>query len=285
MRNDYMLRSFFTVVLIALTNVVIAQIPNASFEHWTGGAPDGWYTTNGNITYVTPTADAHDSATAALSQSQELFSGFNIVSPLRTGDANRYYFPCNCQPQALHFWYKTNLQPQESFLATVGGMQGGTQSVGGVANIATSTNVYTEGVADLLYSQLGNMDSMAITFVIVTTNPSGSPDITSSFTVDDLSWGPLSTGVEPITRAAATLEFIGMSDNVAHIVYTLSRRSEVQLNVYDVTGKLVRSVLDLSRAPGRYKAVEDFSALTNGVYFCRLIVDGESFSKAFVVEK
>ena len=48
---------FVISLLIALFagHTLIAQIPNPSFESWTGGNPDGWHTYNGDFGIITIT--------------------------------------------------------------------------------------------------------------------------------------------------------------------------------------------------------------------------------------
>lgn len=45
---------------------LIAQIPNAGFENWTGGEPDNWFTNNlaGVLTLATQSNDARSGSSA-----------------------------------------------------------------------------------------------------------------------------------------------------------------------------------------------------------------------------
>lgn len=58
---------------------------------------------------------------------------------------------------------------------------------------------------------------------------------------------------------------------IAYITYTTTDASErVQLDVYDLYGKLVRNVCNATQASGEHTHVLDASALSNGLYYIRL---------------
>jgi hypothetical protein len=61
------------------------------------------------------------------------------------------------------------------------------------------------------------------------------------------------------------------------IHYSLPRVSPVTITVYNIVGERVATLVDGVREPGRHTVVFDASALSGGVYICRLLV-GDSFS-------
>jgi len=69
------------------------------------------------------------------------------------------------------------------------------------------------------------------------------------------------------------------SSNV-NIQYTVPVGSKISLKVYDVSGRLVRTVLNMKQAPGVYNTRWDGKnsygrSVTSGVYFARLTVNGD----------
>jgi hypothetical protein len=56
----------------------------------------------------------------------------------------------------------------------------------------------------------------------------------------------------------------------ATIAYALPAGGKVTLNVYDISGRLVRNLVDGYRAGGRHEAIFDASGLASGVYIYRL---------------
>ena len=54
------------------------------------------------------------------------------------------------------------------------------------------------------------------------------------------------------------------------ILFTLASRTQVNLSVYDLTGRLVETLVDEARAAGEHRVVFAASDLASGLYFCRL---------------
>jgi hypothetical protein len=73
------------------------------------------------------------------------------------------------------------------------------------------------------------------------------------------------------------------------IIYYLAdlgyQPAEVKLYIYNISGQLVRKLVDRREYPGGYNAVwdglgEGGEALSSGIYFARLIVSGIELQKA-----
>ncbi|MDX1420297.1 MAG: DUF4331 family protein [Rubricoccaceae bacterium] len=62
----------------------------------------------------------------------------------------------------------------------------------------------------------------------------------------------------------------------ASIGYHVARDAHVRLDVYDVRGRLVQTLVDEAREPGTHQAPWDASRLASGTYLYRLQVDGET---------
>jgi hypothetical protein len=74
------------------------------------------------------------------------------------------------------------------------------------------------------------------------------------------------------------------------ISYTIPRRGHVSLAVYDVTGRLVRKIVNCSQEPGRYTAEWDGKDgsgrnAASGVYFCRLANGGRTDTMRMILLK
>ena len=57
----------------------------------------------------------------------------------------------------------------------------------------------------------------------------------------------------------------------------------MSLGIYDVGGRLVRSLSEGDVAPGTYEAKLPSGALPAGVYFCTLAAGGQRFSRKVVL--
>ena len=67
----------------------------------------------------------------------------------------------------------------------------------------------------------------------------------------------------------------------AQIEYSLKAPGQVDLSVYDLTGRLVRKVVDASQSAGVFKATWDGRdlggrAVSSGVYFLKLTSPGKA---------
>ncbi|MEO0078850.1 MAG: FlgD immunoglobulin-like domain containing protein [candidate division WOR-3 bacterium] len=106
-------------------------------------------------------------------------------------------------------------------------------------------------------------------------------------------WFDPNTGVEEGRVASVPYALYRVSNpvrNSAGISYYLGRRSEVSLGVYDVTGKLIKTLENGTFEPGVRnltwnRTSDSGSRVASGTYFYRLTVDGKSVSaKAVVLE-
>ncbi len=101
------------------------------------------------------------------------------------------------------------------------------------------------------------------------------------------------TGVED--GAPSRYELLGNFPNpfnpVTEIRYTLPGPSSVRLEVYDLSGRLLRTLIDGERQPsGRYAVLWDGrdgrgSQVASGVYFYRLVADGEALTRKMILLK
>jgi hypothetical protein len=69
------------------------------------------------------------------------------------------------------------------------------------------------------------------------------------------------------------------------ISYTLSHDAQVILSVYDLSGRLVETLVDGQQYPGEFLVLWSAHSLPSGMYFARLMVDGESFTQKMMLMK
>ncbi len=69
------------------------------------------------------------------------------------------------------------------------------------------------------------------------------------------------------------------------IPYTLKKSGLVQLNIYNLNGQLVKTLINQQMAPGSYKATFDGANLSSGIYYYKLTVDGRVFTKKMMLVK
>jgi hypothetical protein len=98
-------------------------------------------------------------------------------------------------------------------------------------------------------------------------------------------------GVTSVEAAPTTLQFAGVRPNPAHgslrLRFGLPRRSDVELELFDVTGRRIKTLARGTRAPGWYEIDwqgrdEAGGAVDAGLYFLRLRADGREIKQRLV---
>jgi hypothetical protein len=59
------------------------------------------------------------------------------------------------------------------------------------------------------------------------------------------------------------------------VTYTIAEKTKILLNVYDMLGRKVTTVVDKIQEKGKYVVQVDLSKAASGTYFYRLIADGQ----------
>ena len=281
----------FAIVLSILTCIVaassFAQIPNAGFETWVAGNPSDWSTSNipGTVINVTQSGVSH-SGSSAVSGVVADFSGFPF-SPLIFSGSNGEGFPVSARHEAVHGWYQCDLLGMDILIVFVAMVQGDSAIGGGSATITQSTSVYTELVANIIYFYPQVPDTCIIYASI--SSSGGSPEIGSSFLLDDLAFGPVSA----VDQSGSALpEEYSLLQNYPNpfnpsttIEYAIPQAGHVRLVVFDMTGREVSRLVDEEQGPGTYRVGFDGASLSSGVYFYRLESGGFVRTRNLVVLK
>ena len=69
------------------------------------------------------------------------------------------------------------------------------------------------------------------------------------------------------------------ANRLVTISYSLSKSSTVQISVFDIMGKEVMQVLNKNQNSGEHKLNMNTESLTNGIYFVKMIVNGEQLTQ------
>ncbi len=284
-----------TVLASMLAGIVLAQaqIPNAGFETWTNGNPDGWKTTNNQLaTVISQSSTAHGGSSAVLGQ-VKLVSTFPVPPELSAG-VNGNGFPYASRPAALTGYYQLTSVSGDEILVSVGFAKAGNGMGAGSLIITSAASSYTQFSVPLIYVTGDNPDTAFI--VISMTNSGATVHDGSSFLIDDLSFSATSAVTQPATTAPLTFSLAQNFPNpfnpTTKIRYTVgatrgqeSGTSAVRLAVYNVLGQEVAVLADGQQAPGSYEATFDGSKLASGIYFYRLTAGTFSTMKAMVLTK
>ena len=101
--------------------------------------------------------------------------------------------------------------------------------------------------------------------------------------------GAVGVDEKPITRIPGKYELFQNYPNPFNpnttIAYTLSQYAIVELKVYDSMGREVKTLVQQVMPPGRHEAVFETNGLATGLYYYRLYVDGQVFTKSMMLLK
>ncbi len=95
-----------------------------------------------------------------------------------------------------------------------------------------------------------------------------------------------------LAHVEALPQWVALKDNYPNpfnpqttISYTLSHDAMVELSVYNLSGRMVESLVNGQQYPGEFSVSWTANGLPSGMYIARLIVDGESFTKKMMLMK
>ena len=260
--------------------MVSAQIPNAGFENWTAGAPNSWLTNN-VPTIATPITQSSDAHSGTYSMQGAVISYLTIpYTPTAFA-----YFTINDRYSSLMGWYKFSPVGGDSLVAFIYFLKNQSLIGFGYFSTGATTSSYTQFTAPLEYMPAAGVpDSAWIEILII---PSGNDVHTgSTFKIDDLTFGPV-TGVQEsfsITPAVFALSqnYPNPFNPATKISYQIPTDGLVQLEVYNILGKTLETLVNEEKPAGRFTVTFDGSKYTSGIYFYRINVispNGKSFSQ------
>ena len=279
MKNKSQIILFVSLCLAALS-AASAQIPNAGFENWAGTAPISWVTDNVPQLYapITKSNDAH-SGTSSLQGT--VGNSFGVAIPPVTYSS----FTISSNYGSLTGWYKFSPVGGDSLDVAVILYKGGYGIAAGLFSTGASASNYTQFTAPLTYVASGVPDWAWIEILINAS--SVSTHVGSIFKIDDLSFSTGTTGVQESNSASPAI--FALSQNYPNpfnpstkISYQLPAEGLVRLEIYDILGRTLTTLVNEEKPAGQFTATFDGSQFTSGIYFYRINVlahDGKSFSQ------
>ena len=284
------MKQIFTLLfsIFFLSSYAQINIPNASFETWDTGTyfiphvPRGWVA-GGSFPDVTKVTDAHSGSYAMKVSVAQYFTGVGC-----TGTSSAFSTPTSSTP-ALHYsyWAKVHLRGNDKFETGADLTNTGSTASKGNIDYATSfldtnsnTSVWKHIVFPIITSSPGPYDSVTLTFII------GNATDTSSYViVDDLAFDFGNTGIASIAdESIIETVYPNPAQHFGTIIYTLNESSSVHLDIYDLLGNKISTVVDEKQSVGRYKADIDLDSYPNGVYLVNLTSVGKSHIQKLIVQ-
>jgi len=72
--------------------------------------------------------------------------------------------------------------------------------------------------------------------------------------------------------------------NPATVVeFSIPSRAQVRITIFDALGREINTLVDAAFEPGEHRVRWNASGRTSGVYFCRMTVDGTSYTRKLIL--
>ncbi len=263
----------FPIILVILffkTENINAQIPNGDFESWTNGGLASWIYSPFIITQST---DKYSGSFAVKGVVDTLFGSLETPSLLN-------YFPISNTYASLTGYYKfTAMNPNDVIEIDVTELNDTTYNNYGegillISEQTTSYKQFTVPITNFEDASISNHMGIEITITDTSNNSAYTPARGSFFIIDDLQLNETATGIND--QAFSPKEF-KLEQNYPNpfnpsttIKFSIPRASFVTLNIYNILGREVTSLVNEEKTAGSYQIQFDAGSLASGVYFYKI---------------
>jgi len=316
--NSLKMKNLFLFVLcfasLLSSAVLKAQyaVPNGSFENWTSvNKPADWNVVQGKPNQghlfrylVIDSAASTDTTTDSVYLEMYAKDGSSFINmPMRDTSspciisqkfpmtARPVYFSMNYAyvPETRYNqfqvsfiftkWNATTHQEDTVLAGDYNSEPGHLDSAWQTLKVADLTSLYNTGVT-------GNPDSALI---VITSSLQTSPYAKTVLAIDEIYFTDtaVTTGIKPVRNKnlSTSNAFPNPFSDKTTIGYNLTKEGQVSLDVYDMEGKQIASLVNGIQASGSHSEVFDASVLTNGVYIYRLRLGDEVKTGKLILEK
>jgi hypothetical protein len=291
-----------TALIICFYSTAFCQVPNGGFENWTNGNPDGWIGDNDladGLVPITPTADSH-SGNSALKGEVIPYQGIPLNPVLGI------IFPYSGRPTNFTGYCKFTSAGSDSLVILVS--LGSRQDSGGVGGggsvvIKNTVNNYAEFNIPIYWVSQNPPDSCVISFTVCPASPNAHAG--TEYYIDDLSFLNNAAGVADLQNKnpndfklyqnfpnpfnpSTTIKYSITNVETRHPRkpgQVASSLQQAQLNIYDVLGNIVSTLVNQEEPAGAYQVAWDAANLPSGIYFYRLKVGNYTATKKLMLLK
>ena len=256
---------------LAMLSDLISQIPNPSFELWTGNQPTGWksYSNPPATPYTceTQTSSAYNGSVAV--KSSVVYPGtttLTLESGITTGSlATNYYLPIFTKPAQLFGHYILNCW-NDTFAVRIWLKSGGSVIGSGSFKTKINSSTYTQFTVNLTYTSVAVPDSFRIDISFNQPGPSTLPASSYGeyFIVDDL-YFDINVGVNEKVEDLENLKvYPNPSNNI--IRFDVPANKEFKIEIFNSLGQYVQT-------EHFYKCGDpiNISRYTSGIYHYKVI--------------
>ncbi len=275
---------FFSLLII--TNAT-AQVPNGSFEQWSGNTPQNWVTSNvPGFTFVTPSNESFSGSQSAKIEVKSFNNvlGAAFISAGTEGEG----FPVNQRHEQLSLYYKFHKTLSTAYLFVSVGFKKNGEGIG-AATIAifNASDNYTALNLPVVYVN-SEIPDTAVIFISVS-DQNLDPSAGGSFAVvDNISFAQLTDVNDEVnTPDNFRLEqnFPNPFNPATTIKFSVKERSQVSLKVYNVLGVEVAELVNGTVESGIHEVHFNASKLSSGTYFYTLKAGNITETKKMILLK
>lgn len=279
----------WTIVFIGLSVWSFGQqeLPNGSFENWTGNLPDQWSTSNspnGNTNNITPVSPGYAGAYAVKGTviPYPYTPGFPML-PFVDINADREVFSMDRLYPALNLYYQFHPVASGDILSIFVAVmdQEGTPFGGGGVEITHPANSYKALSIPIYYYAELPPASIRVYITISDNVANELPALDSYFIVDELTFGDLiSNGNDPRPRAVAVNNiYSNPRDSQAFIDFLLARNEHVNLELFGRSRQQVDQGFSRMPEAGEYQFPVEPGELPESLHLCHLSTFGGAMMK------
>jgi hypothetical protein len=269
--------------------ILVAQVPNASFEMWSDGNPDNWLTSNipGAATPVTQSGTSNSGSFAVRGEVVPFVQ--TVLAPYLYAGTGELGFAVSERHEGLTGYYQFSPQENDILFVAVLMFDQDVTLIGTGGAFLEEAGVYTQFNVPIEYFFSGTPTQCVIEFVVNDTI-ADVPDIGTFFLLDDLALsGP--TSISGDEQAIVPNEF-SLEQNFPNpfnpsttIEYTLTQSGEVKLDVYNSLGQHISTLFDGIQTAGRHVVQWQPFNLSSGVYLYRLETKNQVLTRKMLLTK
>ncbi len=254
-------------------------------DSWTDGEPDDWTTNgilgNGIISQVAGVTGSAVSGTATMAEGVPFVLTPTVVS-YSDGEIG---FPVDADYPSITFQYKFAPVGSDVGLVTVGAYDVNDNQTGaGFYYIETATNTWTTGA--LAMSYFGSGTAYMQISASISNLDSGFPTEGSNYTLDNFALSNNTVGVDENTALQFYVEAVypNPTRNDVNISFTTNTSELLNIEIYDLSGKLIKSE-SMNVSAGAQILNVNLSGINSGLYLIQLKGQNEVVTQRLKVLK
>ncbi len=287
------IRCFLSLFIgLLLINYSLCQIPNGSFESWSGDNPVGW-TTNNILGYLTPVTKSNIAHSGNFSARLEMMNSMlGLLQPVLNAGPLTVGIPVSQRHNKISFYYQFYPNSPSLNLTISVGMLKGSQLIGvAVGSTKQSKASFTKLTVSISYynSQIPDAATIYITLIDSLFNPSG---LGSYALIDDIYFDEL-TDIQAENINLNEFYLYQNYPNPFNPSTKISWQSPVSshqiIRIYDILGNEIVTLVDEYKPAGIYE-IEFNPAIYNKqpasrIYFYQLQAEDPAKGIRFIQTK